>query len=158
MKSMKYSVLAVAAVLLSVSCSSAPTNSMTNRKPTLTSQSDPYLWLEEIESEAALDWVRSHNAKTISALTQEPSYPAIEADLRKILLAEDRLPFPYYRAGHIENFWQDSKNVRGIWRRTTLSGYRKEHPSWETLIDLDELAKKKGELGLARSRLPAAGV
>ena len=39
------------------------------------------------------------------------------------------------------NFWQDDKNVRGIWRRCTLDEYRKPSPAWETVLDLDELSK-----------------
>ena len=53
---------------------------------------------------------------------------------------------PYYY-----NFWQDAKNPRGLWRRTTLDEYRKAEPAWETVLDLDALgAAGEGELGLAR--------
>src|SRR6185295_14473977 len=43
----------------------------------------------------------------------------------------------------IDNFWQDKANVRGVWRRTTLAGYRAKAPKWETILDIDALAKKE---------------
>src|SRR5262249_18942246 len=39
------------------------------------------------------------------------------------------------------NFWRDKKNVRGVWRRTTLAEYRKAAPAWETVLDIDQLAE-----------------
>jgi prolyl oligopeptidase len=35
--------------------------------------------------------------------------------------------------------------VRGIWRRTTLEQYRTAAPQWETVIDLDLLAREENE-------------
>ena len=43
------------------------------------------------------------------------------------------------------NFWQDEKNVRGLWRRTTLQEYRKAEPKWETVLDLDQLSRDEKE-------------
>ena len=36
-------------------------------------------------------------------------------------------------------------NVRGLWRRTTLDEYRKPDPRWETVLDLDQLAREEKE-------------
>lgn len=41
------------------------------------------------------------------------------------------------------NFWKDSKNPKGIWRKTTLSSYKSDNTQWSTVLDLDELAKKE---------------
>jgi len=43
------------------------------------------------------------------------------------------------------NFWQDAQNRRGIWRRTSLDQYRKSRPDWETVLDLDALARSEKE-------------
>src|SRR6185503_20246226 len=43
------------------------------------------------------------------------------------------------------NFWQDARNPRGVWRRTTLAGYRLAEPDWRVLLDLDRLAEEEGE-------------
>ena len=39
----------------------------------------------------------------------------------------------------IDNFWQDDVHKRGLWRRTSLDGYRSADPKWETLLDIDAL-------------------
>ncbi|MGY8716366.1 MAG: hypothetical protein ACKVI3_01070, partial [Verrucomicrobiia bacterium] len=35
---------------------------------------DPYLWLEKVESERALDWVKARNQIALDELTSTPSY------------------------------------------------------------------------------------
>ena len=42
------------------------------------------------------------------------------------------------------NFWQDSVNPRGLWRRTSLQTYRTPTPQWEVLIDVDQLGEQEG--------------
>src|SRR5690606_34696587 len=80
---------------------------------------DAYLWLEEVESPEALDWVRERNARTVEALSRSEVYrPVFERTVR-ILDSRDRIPMPSIRGEHIYNFWQDANNERGIWRRTT---------------------------------------
>src|SRR5688572_25055100 len=110
-----------------------------------TSNGDPYLWLEEVESEAALQWARSRNEKAVNLLTRDPRHAEIEAGIRKILLAPDRVPLPDLQGGWIYNFWQDARHVRGIWRRTRPEEYEKENPAWETVLDLDDLARRENE-------------
>ena len=46
---------------------------------------------------------------------------------------------------HQYNLWQDEKNKRGLWRRTTLEDYCKPSPTWETVLDIDELNKAEDE-------------
>ncbi|MBY0444149.1 MAG: prolyl oligopeptidase family serine peptidase [Burkholderiales bacterium] len=43
--------------------------------------------------------------------------------------------------GYFYNFWRDGDHQRGIWRRTTLASYKTANPNWETVLDLDALAK-----------------
>ena len=105
---------------------------------------DPYLWLEEVEGERALNWVRERNARTMSTLQGDPRYERFHDDALKILEARDRIAFPSFRGEDIENFWQDSLHVRGIWRRTTLDSYRSGTPRWETILDVDSLTKAEG--------------
>jgi prolyl oligopeptidase len=42
------------------------------------------------------------------------------------------------------NLWKDSKNPKGLWRKTSLTSYKTEEPEWETVLDIDELAEKDG--------------
>ena len=47
--------------------------------------------------------------------------------------------------GFVYNFWQDAKNPKGIWRRTSIADYQNAAPHWEVLLDVDALAKAEKE-------------
>lgn len=106
---------------------------------------DENLWLEDIDGVRSMDWVKAHNTKSLEELQGDPRYKKIYADAEKISLAQDRIPTGSYRGGFIYNFWQDETHTRGTWRRTTLAEYKKKKPQWETLLDIDELAKSEKE-------------
>lgn len=44
----------------------------------------------------------------------------------------------------MKNLWRDEKNVRGIWRKTSVETYAAGAPVWETVLDIDALAEKEG--------------
>ncbi len=104
------------------------------------SDNDPYLWLEEVEGERALAWVREQNAQSLAQLETDPRYAALHADALAIANNQDRLPLGAVREGYLYNFWQDQTHVRGIWRRSPLGAYAANAPIWETLLDIDALA------------------
>ena len=106
---------------------------------------DPYLWLEKRDSPAALTWVKKHNEASLAQLTGDRRYRRVEKEIHDVFLAPDRVRAPVLFGGMIYNFWQDSEHVRGIWQRTSLSEYRKKNPRWETLLDVDALAKQESE-------------
>jgi prolyl oligopeptidase len=106
---------------------------------------DPYLWLEDVDSDRALSWVRERNAATEGAFTQTPEFQALDERLLAILDSDARIPYVTTIGRHVYNFWRDATHTRGIWRRTTLADYAEEEPSWETVLDLDALATAEGE-------------
>jgi len=106
---------------------------------------DPYLWLEEIESPEALDFARAENKRTLEHFQNKSTYREIEQDIRKILLAKDRIPNVSLKKGELYNFWQDDKHVRGLWRKTSLSSYKTAEPKWDVILDIDALAKEENE-------------
>ncbi len=112
--------------------------------PASAQQADPYLWLEEVESPRALDWVRAHNAQTVAELSQSGVYEPIFARAVEILDSQDRIPMPSIRGEYLYNFWQDASHERGIWRRTTWDSYAGGDPQWETVLDIDALADAEG--------------
>jgi prolyl oligopeptidase len=105
---------------------------------------DPYLWLEEVEGQKALDFVKEQNAKTMATIGALPAYEALKAEALTILTAKDRIPAPQLQGGMIYNLWQDEAHVKGLWRRTPTSSYLSAEPAWEVLIDMDALAKTEG--------------
>ena len=111
----------------------------------LQNTSDPFLWLEEIEGKQALEWVHARNRECFDELQSDDRYEKFLAQSESLLNAKDRIPYGSIRGKFVYNFWQDSKNVRGIIRRTSLESYRSITPKWETVLSIDELAKAEKE-------------
>ena len=105
---------------------------------------DPFQWLEDIESPRSLAWVKAQNAKTAPILEGDRRYEPFRREAYAILTAADRIPGPSFLGDGIANFWQDKAHPKGVWRRTTVAGYRQAKPPWETLLDLDALGKAEG--------------
>ncbi|HEX5377118.1 MAG TPA: prolyl oligopeptidase family serine peptidase [Phenylobacterium sp.] len=108
------------------------------------SAADPFQWLEDIDAPRSMTWVEGQNAKTATRLENDPRYAAFHAEARNIFTAQDRIPWPTFRAGGVDNLWQDAAHVHGIWRHASLASFRTSEPAWETLIDLDALSKTEG--------------
>lgn len=106
---------------------------------------DPYLWLEQVEGDEALAWVRERNAETTAELESDPRFQGFFERNLEILNSRDRIEMPSLQGGMIYNFWQDAEHVRGIWRRASLESYLAGKPQWETVLDVDELARREGE-------------
>ncbi|HEU5296072.1 MAG TPA: prolyl oligopeptidase family serine peptidase [Burkholderiaceae bacterium] len=106
---------------------------------------DPYLWLEEIEGERALQWVRERNAQSRQALQAWPEFDATRARIREVLDSRERIPGVTRRGPWFYNFWQDAEHPRGLWRRTTLAQYRNAQPAWDVLLDIDALGRDERE-------------
>ena len=101
---------------------------------------DPYLWLEDVSSPKAMQWVQAHNAKSTAVLEADPRYARFYSQALDIAQAKDRIPVGEFIGGQIYNFWQDEDHVRGIWRRTSEQSYSTGKPEWETVLDVDALA------------------
>lgn len=112
---------------------------------------DPYIWLEEVESEKSLNFAKEANAKCLTELgdpktsasgTYQKVLDVLESDdriayVRKYGVDDDGEPIMF-------NLWKDSKNPKGLWRKTTLTSFKSDNPEWETVVDVDKLAEKDG--------------
>lgn len=114
-------------------------------KPPIQSPDDDMLWMEEVEGERALGWVRAQNDRSVGALRADAGYAAAEAAAIDLLTSKERIPYGAVRDGLVYNFWQDETHVRGIWRRTPEAEYAKDNPAWETVLDFDKLAADEGK-------------
>ena len=106
---------------------------------------DPHLWLEGIEDDAAMDWVKERNAKTVDSVAQDAEFQSLQHQLKTIYDSKDRIPYVSKQGDFFYNFWRDTEHPRGVWRRTTLESYQTDSPAWETILDLDALAESEGE-------------
>src|SRR2546430_385005 len=105
---------------------------------------DPFLWLEEVEGDAALQWVRRENGRSLAALEADPRHQAFYRDALAVVTAADRIPYPRFVGDRLANFWQDAAHVRGLWRTTSLASFATPEPDWQTLLDVDALAAAEG--------------
>ncbi len=106
---------------------------------------DPFQWLEEVQGEKALAWVEQQNAKSTALLEARPEYKPIYRRTLEILDSKEKIPTPKLLGDTVYNLWKDDAHERGIWRRTTLASYRSANPQWETVLDVDALAKADGK-------------
>ena len=121
---------------------------------------DPFLWLEDIESPRALDWVARQDARTAGVLEADRRYAAYLSEARAIFTAPDRIAWPDLRADQVDNVWQDAGHVKGIWRTTSAAAYQAGRPDWTTLLDLDALSRAEGRNWILKgvTCLPPASV
>lgn len=105
--------------------------------------SDPYIWLEDTQNPETMKWVTAHNAKSAEVLEKDARFTAVANDIRTIITAKDRIPYPTLIGRTVRNFWQDQDHRRGILRQTSWAEYQKEEPRWEIILDIDELNKRE---------------
>lgn len=106
---------------------------------------DPWRWLEDVQGEKALAWVRERNAATRAVLETHPRFETMRTRFQAILDSRDKIPTVTRHGDHLYNLWQDAGHPRGLWRRTTLAEYRQPQPAWETVLDLDVLGAAEQE-------------
>lgn len=112
---------------------------------TLKAQEDPYLWLEEVDSQKSLDYINKLSKSTVDKFKQSEYYKDIQDNSLKIYNSTDRIVYPSILGEYVYNFWQDKEHIRGIWRRTPKSKYLTGKPEWEILLDFDKMSKEDNE-------------
>ena len=147
-------------------------NNMVVSNQQVATEVDPYLDLEEIESESSLAFAKACNDACLERLGNPEHSSSTYAKILQILESQDRIPsVSQYgisrhqdkQEGVLYNFWKDATHPKGIWRRTTRSSYAAADNAsaieWETVLDVDQLAQQdeiswvwKGNTPLPRSR------
>jgi len=103
------------------------------------------LWLEEIESKKSLAWVKKISSQSEKTLMAHPEYDNVFKGSLELLNAKDRIAYGVMRNSHVYNYWKDQNNLRGIWRRCVYDAYKKNNISWETVLDVDQLATNENK-------------
>ncbi|MFM8704893.1 MAG: S9 family peptidase, partial [Planctomycetia bacterium] len=106
---------------------------------------DSHLWLEDVMGEKQLEWVRARTAESVSAIAETDAFRRLETRILSILDSKEKIPFVTKIGDRFYNFWRDATNPKGVWRRATLEEYRTPEPAWETVLDIDALARAEGE-------------
>ena len=95
-----------------------------------------------------MEWVKAENERALAAIagpTGKPEDDPMFAKLRAIYDDKEKIPNVRLRGDFVYNFWQDEHHVKGIWRRTTMDDFKTPTPTWETVLDVDDLASKEGK-------------
>ena len=112
--------------------------------PASIAAADDFIWMEEVQGERALAFVEQSNARARDRLEGDPRFEEFRREAYAVLSAQDRIPTPRFLGEGLGNFWQDDQHPKGIWRRTTLDSYRSDSTQWETILDIDALARTEG--------------
>jgi prolyl oligopeptidase len=103
---------------------------------------DPHLWLEDLKNPAATQWVDDQSQKSFDAIKRMPGFQErYKANLRVLTQREFNIQFPTTVGGFIYNHFRSANQPAGVWRRTVLDDYRKDRPSWQTLLNIDAYNK-----------------
>ncbi len=105
---------------------------------------DAYRWLEDVDGERALTWVRGQQP-TLAPVLKAPGFAKLESELAEVMASPARLAPAEQLGPLVYNFWRDAEHPRGIWRRSAPEAYLRGKPQWETVLDVDQLAKSEGE-------------
>lgn len=105
------------------------------------STEDPFLWLEEIDSDRSMEWVNRQNAVTRKRIAEDPLFEGLYRKNLEILDSDERIAYPNIKNDLVYNFWRDKTNKRGLLRRTAKASYLKGEAVWETVLDLDKLSR-----------------
>ena len=114
-------------------------------EPKVAETEDPFLWLEEVEGDRAIEWVKSQNERSLAELEGDARYAPLLDQAKAILNSDERIAGAGLRGGFAYNFWQDETNTRGLWRRMAVADYVAGSDDWDVILDLDALAEAEGE-------------
>jgi len=105
---------------------------------------DPFLSLESLDDPAALAWVEQQNARTRAAWCDGARFDSLTQRLAAAYLPHERPVIPDRWQDWAYDLWQDERNPKGIWRRTSWASWRAGAPAWQNLLDFDALGLAEG--------------
>ncbi|SDJ64789.1 prolyl oligopeptidase family serine peptidase [Microbulbifer yueqingensis] len=108
-------------------------------------EKDPYLWLEEVDGERAIEWVKQQNSQTRARLAESDLYQSLYSDALAALNAEDRLPEISQKGDWLYENHHSKANPRGLYRRIRAGEFDRGSEKWETVLDIDALSRAEGE-------------
>ena len=119
-------------------------------RPTIAApDDDPYLWLEEIEGERALDFVEQQKpAERWRTFGDARLCRGSRHCWRRSTTGRTTFPMSRGAADSLYNLWKDANNPRGLWRRTTLERISQAKPAMGNPAGYRQ-ARRRGKRGLA---------
>lgn len=115
-------------------------NLLSDKQLNALEEADPYRWLEEVEGEKALNWVKERNKESQDYLESLPLFQELNDKNLAAYDSDERIATPSFSGKYVYNFWKDETHARGILRRTTLANYVMPNQKWKTVVDVDAIA------------------
>ena len=100
---------------------------------------DPFIALEALDSATVDAWVVAQNDRTTKAFGNTPAADALTQRLAKAYTSKDRIVTCSRYGDWGYNTWQDDEHPLGITRRTPWSAWLAGKPEWQTVLDVDAL-------------------
>lgn len=105
---------------------------------------DPHVWLEDIEGEKALGWVRNLNKVTDESLGADPLYKQLYKEALDALNSKDKLPEITQMGDWVYYLKKNAEHPRGIYLRSKFADFKADKPDWKTVLDIDAMSKVDG--------------
>ena len=122
--------------------SPAPSDSASSAGPAgWDASADAYAWLEDSDDKRVSSWVATQNARTLTAFAHGDGFETLVKRLVDDALSPDQLVVPTRHGDWAHDFRQDEAHPLGIWRRAGWNDWLAGAPTWQTLLDLDELSE-----------------
>ncbi len=108
--------------------------------------SDQYLWLEDVQAEKSLDWVKKENETSIHQFRSWEQFEAVSNKICQSLESKEKIPFVHFiEEDFVYNLWTDENHRQGLFQRATILEYDKPDCQWDVLIDFDLESKRDSE-------------
>jgi prolyl oligopeptidase len=113
------------------------------QRPTAPLTEDKYMWLEDVSSPRAMEWVNEQNERSMKIFQADPHWKPFVDEALALASNPDRLAVPALRGNEVYNTWRDAEHSRGLFRKTTVADYLTSSPHWQTVIDFDALGAQE---------------
>lgn len=99
---------------------------------------DDWLFLEDLDAQATLDFVRDAHGETLAEFAKTPEFSALQADIEAQLQDEGQIPFCQEHRARMYHFYQSAECPKGVYRVCSAASFRAGLPDWEVLFDVSD--------------------
>ena len=98
--------------------------------------SDPYLFLEDLDSPETRTFIETAHAKTLADFAQSERFHFLTDDITALLQDDRQIQFCQEHRGRMYHFWQSAAHPKGVYRVCSAASYRAGIPEWQVLFDV----------------------
>ena len=106
---------------------------------------DSFLWLEEVEGEKALQWVKERNSISEDYITHSPEFKPIYKQILEVLNPSEGLIESRIVGKYIYYLRKDDRNELGLWQRMPVEDFARNKSTWENVLDIDSLSASENK-------------